>query len=105
MSRKIYTYTDLTKLPENKYFKELAQYPIVTVSADLRKGFIGTVGLERKEEVLSFEGKLHITELRNLTNNINTLWSSDQAKFGESIILSEFIRKKITATQDKKEQT
>ncbi|WP_026509170.1 hypothetical protein [Butyrivibrio sp. LC3010] len=105
MSRKVYTYTDLTKLPENKYFKELAQYPIITVSADLRKGFIGTVGLERKEEVLSFEGKLHITELRNLTNNINTLWSSDQAKFGESIILSEFIRKKITATQDKKEQT
>lgn len=105
MSRKVYTYTDLTKLPENRYFKEIAKYPIITVSVDIRKGLVGTIGLERKEEVLSFDGKLNVSELRNLTNNINSLWSSDQAKFAESVILSEFLRKKITVTEDKKEQT
>ena len=57
MIRKVYTYTDLTKLPENEYFKEIAQYPIITVSADFRKGFVGSIGLERKEEVLSYLDK------------------------------------------------
>ncbi len=104
MSRKVYTYTDLTKLPENEYFKEIAQYPIITVSADYRKGFVGSIGLERKEEVLSFEGKLNVTELRNINTAVNSLWSSDQAKFNETIILSEFLRKRINATSNVKEQ-
>lgn len=104
MSRKVYTYTDLTKLPENEYFKEIAQYPIITVSADFRKGFVGSIGLERKEEVLSFEGKLNVTELRNINTAVNSLWSSDQAKFNETIILSEFLRKRINASSDVKEQ-
>lgn len=103
MSRKVYTYTDLTKLPENEYFKEIAQYPIITVSADFRKGFVGSIGLERKEEVLSFEGKLNVTELRNINIAVNSLWSSDQAKFNETIIFSEFLRKRINASSDVKE--
>ena len=104
MSRKVYTYTDLTKLPENKYFKDLAKYPIITVSADLRKGFVGSIGLESKEEVLTFEGNLHVSEFRNLTNAINSEWGGDQVKFNESIILSEFLRKKLNSTTDEKEQ-
>ncbi len=104
MSRKVYTYTDLTKLPENKYFKDLAKYPIITVSADLRKGFVGSIGLERKEEVLTFEGNLHVSEFRNLTNAINSEWGGDQVKFNESIILSEFLRKRLNSTSDEKEQ-
>lgn len=105
MSRKVYTYIDLPRLPETPYFKELAKFPIITVSADLRKGFIGSVGLERKKEVLTYEGKLNITEFRNITTAINNLWSSDQVKFSESIVLSEFLRKKITISKDMKEQT
>lgn len=104
MSRKVYTYSDITKLPENKYFKELIRYPIITVSADMRKGFIGTVGLERNENILNFEGQISVSEIRNITTAINNMWSSDQAKFNESVILSEFIRKKISAAKDDNER-
>ena len=103
MSRKVCTYTDITKLPENPFFKEISKYPIITVSADLRKGFIGSLGLERKEEVLSFEGKLNVTEFRNITAAIDDNWTSDQSKFNQSIILSEFIRNKINGSKEEKE--
>ncbi len=104
MSRKVYTYTDLTKITQNPFFKEVAQYPIITVSADLRKGFVGALGVERKEEVLTFDGKLNVSEFRNVLGAINDYWSSDQAKFNSTIILSEFLRGKADATKDKKEQ-
>ncbi|WP_028243920.1 hypothetical protein [Pseudobutyrivibrio ruminis] len=103
MSRRVYTYTDLTKITDNPYFEELAKYPIITVSADLRKGFIGSVGIERKDEVISYSGKLNITEFRNITTGINRLWTSDQAKFNETIVLSEFLRNKTNAAKDEKE--
>lgn len=103
MSRKVCTYTDITKLPENPFFKEISKYPIITVSADLRKGFIGSLGLERKEEVLSFECKLNVTEFRNITAAIDDNWTSDQSKFNQSIILSEFIRNKISVSKEEKE--
>ncbi len=103
MIRQVYTYTNLTTVTKNPYFKEIAKYPIITVSADLRKGFVGALGIERKEEVLTFDGKLNVTEFRNITNAINDYWSSDQSKFNSTIIMSEFIRGKITATKDKKE--
>lgn len=104
MSRRVYTYTDLTKITDNPFFEELVKYPIITVSADLKKGFIGTVGLERKEEVISYSGKINITEFRNITTSINSLWTSDQAKFNETIVLSEFLRKKTNNAKDEKEQ-
>ena len=103
MSRKVYTYTDLKNLPKNKYFKELAQYPIVTVSADLRKGFVGALGVERKDEVFKFEGEITAIEFRNITSSIDDVWSSDQQKFKESVILSEFLRNRILTASDEKE--
>lgn len=102
MSRKVYTYSDITKLPENSYFREISKYPIITVSADMRKGFTGAVGIERKDNVLNFEDTLNISEIRNVTNAINSLWSSDQVKFNESVILSEFMRTKLFSANDEK---
>ena len=104
MSRRVYTYTDLTKITQNPHFKELAKYPVITVSADFRKGLVGSVGIERKEDIIKYDGKLSVAEFRNVFNAINEYWTSDQAKFNQTIILSEFLRNKLAATTDKKEQ-
>ena len=63
MSRRVYTYTDLTKITQNPHFKELAKYPVITVSADFRKGLVGSVGIERKEDIIKYDGKLSVAEI------------------------------------------
>lgn len=103
MSRQICTYTNLIKLPESPIFKEIRQYPQITVSADLKKGFVGTVGLERAEEIIKTDVNLKVSEFRNIVDAIYPAWNSDQTKFNQMIILSEFMRKKMTeAGEDKK---
>ena len=102
MSKKIYTYTDLVKLPEASFYDEIKQYPQIVVSADLKKGIIGTVDLERISEVIKTDANLKITEFRNIIEAIYSAWNSDQTKFNQMIILSEFMRKKIAdAGEDK----
>lgn len=104
MNREIYTYTDLTKLKESKLFSEIKNYPQVTVSADLRKGLIGTMEIDHVDGMFSVDKNVKVTEFHNLAQAMNKDWGTDQSKFNEMIILSEFIRQRMEAAgQDKKE--
>ena len=103
MNREIYTYTDLTKLKESKFFQEIKYYPQVTVSADLRKGLIGTMDRDYVEGIFSEDKAVRITEFYSLAQALNKDWGTDQSKFNEMIILSEYIRQRISAAgQDKR---
>lgn len=100
MSRRVYTYTDLTRLTENDYFRELSKCPQITISADLRKGLVGKVGLERAREVIKTDGSLMITEFQNLFNAIDEEWNSEQTRFKQTILISEFLRNKIVKNSE-----
>ncbi len=78
MSREIYTYTDLTKLKENKLYQEIMRCPQITVSADLKDGLYGTV-----------------TEFHSFAKALNKDWETDQSKFNQMLLLSEYIRQRM----------
>ena len=104
MSRDIYTYTDLTKLGDSRIFQEIRYYPQVTVSADLRKGLIGTQARDHVDGIFASDSQMHVTEFHTLAQAVYGDWATDQCKFSEMILLSEFVRKKLNdATDDKKE--
>lgn len=104
MSREIYTYTDLTKLGDSRLFQEIRYYPQVTVSADLRKGLIGTQARDHVDGIFANDNRMHVTEFHTLAQAVYGDWATDQSKFNEMILLSEFVRKKLNdAAGDKKE--
>lgn len=109
--REIYTYTDIRRLQDEKYYEELKQYPQITVSTDLKKGLKGTRVVEQ------FEGKKHVDELTGLfadddtpicdfkhfSDQIIPKWTADATKFRETIVLSEFFREKIALAKNDRE--
>ena len=95
MNRDIFTYTDLTRLGQSSFFERIRHYPIVTVSADLRKGLIGKKDFDLVDGILSKDSHIHVTEFQNLSQAIYGEWNSDQNKFYEMILLSEYVRKKV----------
>lgn len=97
MSRAIYTYTDLTKLNSSKNFLQLMQYPQITVSADLRKCLNGRPEIDRVQGIISNDVNFKVTEFHSFSSAIDEDWNSDQSKFNEMIILSEFMRGKLEA--------
>ena len=104
MSREIYTYTDLTRLGESKLFQEIRYYPHVTVSADLRKGLVGTQAKDHVDGIFASDSRMLVTEFHNLAQVVYEDWATDQSKFNEIVILSEFVRGKMNvATGDKRE--
>lgn len=104
MSREIYTYTDLTKLNNNPFIDEIKKCPIITVSADLRKCLKGNMEVDRVDGLFKDDASVYVTEFHGLTTAIDKDWHTDQTKFNEIIVLSEYIRKKIElASSDKKE--
>ena len=102
MSRDIYTYIDLTKLGENRLFQEIRYYPQITVSADLRKGLIGTQAKDYVDGIFASDSRMRVTEFHNLSQAVYEDWASDQSKFHEMILLSEFVRQKLNNASDKK---
>ncbi len=105
MSREIYTYTDLTKLNDNKLFQEIKHYPQVAVSTDLRKGLNGNIAWDNVDGILKDDKTLRITEFHSLAQAVNSEWGTDQSKFNETIILSEYIRGRMNAVSGDKKQT
>lgn len=105
MSREIYTYTDLTKLNESKHFQEIKHFPQVTVSADLRKGLNGRMDIDHVDGILSDDKSVRITEFHSLAQAVNKDWATDQSKFNETILLSEYIRQKMNEASEDKQQT
>lgn len=104
MSREIYTYTDLTKLNESRLYKSIKYYPQVTVSADLRKGLIGTEKIDHVDGLFTGDNRIRVTDFHSLEQALNKQWRDDQSKFYEMIILSEYIRQKIETAGDDKKQ-
>lgn len=95
MSRKVYTYTDLTKLNTSKNFLELINYPQITVSSDLRKCLNGKIEIDRVQGLVSDVANFKVTEFHTFATAIDEEWNTDKSKFNEMIILSEFIRGKL----------
>ena len=104
MSREIYTYTDLTKLGESRLFQEIRYYPQVTVSADLRKGLVGTQARDYVNGIFAHDSRMRVTEFHSLAQAVYGDWGTDQGKFGEMILLSEYVRQKLNAAAGDKKQ-
>ena len=103
MSRTIYTYTNLSKLGESRIFQEIRYYPQVTVSADLRKGLVGTQARDYVDGIFTSDTRMQVTEFHSLAQAVYEDWGTDQSKFNEMILLSEFVRQKLNeAVGDKK---
>lgn len=95
MSREIYTYTDLEKLPESKQFAEIKKYPIVTVSSDLEHCMKGRYEFDRVNGIFRTDELVRVVDFHKLVNLIDWDWRTDQTKFNEMVILSEFVRGKM----------
>ena len=100
MSKSIYTYTDLTKLAESESFKAIKEYPIVTVTADTRKGLKGSENYDKIEGVFSKDSSVIVKDFRTLSLAIDEQWAADHSKFNAVILLSEFIRDKMEKSKD-----
>lgn len=100
MSRAVYTYTDLTKLNTSKNFLQLMKYPQITVSADLRKCLNGRPEIDRVRGLAADDVNFKVTEFHSFAGAIDEAWNSDQSKFNEMIILSEFMRGKLEASEE-----
>ena len=100
MVREIYTYTDLTKLPESRQFAEIKQYPIITVSSDLEHCLKGRYEFDRFNGMFRTDEKVHVVDFRKLVNLIDENWRTDQTKFNQMVILSEFVRGKLEKAGD-----
>ena len=97
MSRAVYTYTDLTKLNSSKNFLQLLKYPQITVSSDLRKCLNGKPEFDKVQGLVANEVGFKVTEFHSFANAIDENWNTEQSKFHEMILLSEFMRGKIEA--------
>lgn len=92
MSRQIYTYTDLRKLPQSPAFAALKKYPFITVSADMKK---------QLAESRQFRGAVpHVTIFRSILRAIDEGWGTDQRKFAQLTVLSAFLRRKAAESRD-----
>ena len=104
MSRKVYTYTDLSKLKSNKYFIELLKYPHIAVSADLRKCINGNTNYDKVEGIATNIDNAGVTQFKTFIEAIDDVWNTDQSRFRQSILLSEFMRMKLEKVGESEQQ-
>ncbi len=104
MSKSIYTYTDLAKIAESDSFNAVKEYPIVTVTSDIRKGLKGVENFDKVEGVFSKDNSVIVKDFRTLALAIDEQWAADHSKFNAVILLSEFIRKKMEECKDIQEE-
>ncbi len=91
MSRKVYTYTDLNNLPEYSYFQDISRYPFITVSSAMKWNFQKGI----------FQKKIpFITDISSIKIAIDNVWKTEHAKFNQSVIISEYIRQRISKETD-----
>ncbi len=104
MRRKIYTYADLTKLPQSKLFAQIKHYPIITVSTDLRKGLKGRFEFDHVNGIFRKDDQIHVTDFYSLLNTVDKDWGSDQSIFNQMVVISEHLRGKLEAARDDQKQ-
>lgn len=78
---------------------ELVKYPQITVSTDLRKSLTGIEKKDHVQGLLDGISGVHVTEFHKFASPIYEEWNTDESKFKEMIILSEFMREKLAKTE------
>lgn len=106
--REIYTYTDIRKIRQASFYEIINQYPQLVVSTDLRKGLNGfkqvssfgghndiqhVQGLMAQDEVI-------IHDFKGFSDELIPKWTADATKFRETIILSDYFRRRIAKEGD-----
>ena len=104
ISRQIYTYADITKIGEAPYWEDIKGFPIITVSADLRKGFVGRAEIDKTTGLFVRDNTVRACEFRRLSDLAIPGWSADETKFRQTIMLSQFLRMKLSAAKDDAER-
>lgn len=95
MSREVYTYIDLRYLDQYPYWNEIKEYPILSVSADLRKSLKGTMEFDKVEGLFKDDKSVKVVEFRKFSDQILPAWTRDDVKFQETVVLSQFFREKM----------
>lgn len=104
INKQIYTYTDITKLGEAPFWEEIKGFPIITVTADLRKGFVGQAEIDKTTGLFARDNTVKACEFRRLSDLVIPGWSTDETKFRQTIILSQFLRMKLSTARDDAER-
>lgn len=100
MSREIYTYTDLTSLARSENFAEIKGYPQITASSDLRKGLKGRFEHDRTKGIFTDDDQVLITDFHSFSNAIDSEMGTNESKFNEMVLLSEYIRKRYDGAEN-----
>lgn len=100
MAREVYTYSDIARLAESKAFQEIKKHPIITVSADLRRGLKGRLDLDRVNGLFRADESVHVTDFHTLLSRIDDDWRADQHQFQQLVIMSEELRRRLMAAGD-----
>lgn len=103
-NRQIYTYTDITKLNEAPYWEEIKSFPILTVTADLRKGFVGNPEIDTTTGMFTKDKSVKVCEFRRLSDLVLPGWTDDETKFRQTVVLSQFLRQRISEAKDENER-
>lgn len=106
--REIYTYTDVSKLKDASFFNEIKKYPQLVVSTDLKKGLKGfkqVTGFEGKTSVIQMPGlipqeNIVVCDFKEFSELLIPKWTTDATKFRETIILSDYFRRRIAREGD-----
>lgn len=88
LSREVYAYSKLTDFPNSFFYDKLQQYPQIAVTTDLRKAM--------HWHFIDY----NVKDFRQVLDVIVPNWTTDQTKFQESVILSEFLRECIDNEDD-----
>ena len=104
MSREIYTYPNFAKLKSSQNFQQLMKYPQIAVSTDLRKCLTGSLHYDKIQGMVADNTDFRVAEFHALARAIDKNWTSDQSKFHQMILLSEFMRKKMNSAKDNKQE-
>ena len=95
LNREIYTYMDLRTLGNAPFWKEIRNFPQITVTADLRKSLKGVEQYDKVDGLFMNDSIVQVSEFRKLADLAVPHWTDDETKFHESIVLAQFIRQQI----------
>lgn len=92
MNREIYTYTDLRALGTASFWKEIRNFPQITVTADLRKSLKGVKQYDKVDGLFFNDSQVQAAEFKKLSELAIPHWTDDETKFHETVVLAQFIR-------------
>lgn len=100
MNRPVYTYINLKSLASSPYWKDIKRFPQLTVTADLRKSLKGSIDRDKVDGILKDDQSVRAWEFRKLSEAILPHWTDDETKFHETVVLSQYLRTRISQQKD-----